>query len=807
MKKLIGTLIFIFFIYRSDAQEKEAPPPIELQEQSDHAYDWVPTMLNATKSSLYNMITYQGKTFGWQLRGDNISIEIFDAIEYPSILNKWRLGDIFSGLQGQFQKKGTSINGSFTDQGHVESENVNYFSSSILEESKRINIGTAVSNSFFGSSLNFKMYKPNLWHHWKNTFSIALQTKDNSSFAGRYKKSVGIIYGIEKQLSKKNNLGLNVIWNYSDQSKMATAVKEAFELSQQNTYNPTWGRLKLKEYYPNSKQSNAPVIAFTFQHYFNEYHYYKFNNSIIVGRQSTSSLEWTQTADPRPDYYRYLPSYQNDSSLRSSLSDWYLAHPEKLQINFDKIEQINKSSSDHRSYYIVNQQNSDLFLFNGNFIYAKYLRNDLNMSGGAQYLFNRIVYSNQVKDLLGGNYYYNYNNWINDEGVDNNFQNDLNQPDRKIKQFELWGPRYSMTAFKIYPWLQLNKNYARFETVFEMGYGVQALSRYGYNKNGLFPQSSFGKSGPIWSTGRNFKGQILYKFSGRLYLRSIFFAKWKLPSVDQVYIDPSFSSITQSNQNKEFRKGADLSIFYRTPNINIALSAYLINIYNNAITNMFYHDQYTSFVYGLVEGINKTNIGIEFSIVIPLISKFQVTVVSTLQKNTFTNNPQYKLLSVNDLKPIASGIIYLQNIASSSSPSFANGLNIMYQPINTLSIGLGFVYVKQRPISIDYFRRSEAVKNKLDRLSWEQIQQTNYLNDNSIVTIYTSKSTQIKLRDKAIKLLTTFGIKNLLNSFIPVFAYEQSRFDYIKFNTNKYANKLLLDQGVTYSLRFQLQIQ
>jgi len=807
MKKLMSSLIFIFCIYRLGAQEKEAPPPIELQEQSDHTYDWVPTMLNATNSSLYKMITFQGKTFGWHLRGDNTSVEIFDAIEYSNTLTKWRIGDIFSGLQSQFQRNGTSINGSFTDQGHVESENINYFSSSILEESKRINIGTAVSNSFFGSSLNFKIYKPNFWHHWNNTFSMVLQTTENSLVIGRYNKSVGIIYGIEKQLSKKNNLGLTVVWNYSDQSKMATAVKEAFELSQQNTYNPNWGWLQLKEYYPNTKQSNAPVISIRFQHYFNEYHYYKFNNSMIVGRQSTSSIEWTQTADPRPDYYRYLPSYQNDSSLKSSLSNWYLAHPEKLQINFDKIEQINKSSSDHRSYYMVNQQNSDLFLFNGNFIYSKYLRNDLNISLGAQYLFNHIVYSNQVKDLLGGNYYYNYNNWINDDGVDNNFQNDMNHPDRKIKQFELWGPRYSMTAVKIYPWLQINKNFARFETVFELGYGVQTITRNGYNKNGQFPQSSYGKSDLIWATGRDFKGELLYKFSGRLYLRSIFFAKWKLPTVDQVYIDPSSSSITQSNQNIAFRRGVDLSIFYRTPNIKISLSAYLINIYNNAIINMFYHDQYNSFVYGLVEGINKTNNGIEFSIDIPLFSKFQVSVVTTLQKNVFTNNPLYKLVSVNDLKPIASGIIYLQNIASSSSPSFANGLNIMYQPINSLSIGVGFVYVKQRPISIDYFRRSEAVKNKLDRLSWEQIQQASYLNDNSTVNIYTSKSTQIKLRDKTIKLLTTFGIKNLLNTFIPVFAYEQSRFDYIKFNPNKYANKFLLDQGGTYSLRFQLQIQ
>ena len=87
------------------------------------------------------------------------------------------------------------------------------------------------------------------------------------------------------------------------------------------------------------------------------------------------------------------------------------------------------------------------------------------------------------------------------------------------------------------------------------------------------------------------------------------------------------------------------------------------------------------------------------------------------------------------------------------------------------------------------------------------MQQASFLPDNTVVNAFVSKSAQFKIASKTIRGFTSLSIRNVLNTFIPIFAYEQSRFDYIKFNASKYAVKYLLDQGVTYSLRIQLQIQ
>ena len=87
------------------------------------------------------------------------------------------------------------------------------------------------------------------------------------------------------------------------------------------------------------------------------------------------------------------------------------------------------------------------------------------------------------------------------------------------------------------------------------------------------------------------------------------------------------------------------------------------------------------------------------------------------------------------------------------------------------------------------------------------MQEASFLPDNSVINAFMSKSTQFKLTSKTIRGFVSFSIRNVLNTFIPIFAYEQSRFDYIKFNASKYAVKYLLDQGVTYSFRIQIQLQ
>ena len=46
----------------------------------------------------------------------------------------------------------------------------------------------------------------------------------------------------------------------------------------------------------------------------------QFNLGLVLGTQSSTQLDWSKAADPRPDYYKYLPSYAIDEQLKKNLN-------------------------------------------------------------------------------------------------------------------------------------------------------------------------------------------------------------------------------------------------------------------------------------------------------------------------------------------------------------------------------------------------------------------------------------------------------------------------------------------------------
>jgi hypothetical protein len=81
------------------------------------------------------------------------------------------------------------------------------------------------------------------------------------------------------------------------------------DLAGSHYYNPYWGYQNGEKRNANISKTHQPVIILT--------HDFRINNKTDVttslsysfGEKSSASLDWFNAPDPRPDYYRYLPSY------------------------------------------------------------------------------------------------------------------------------------------------------------------------------------------------------------------------------------------------------------------------------------------------------------------------------------------------------------------------------------------------------------------------------------------------------------------------------------------------------------------
>lgn len=805
-------LLFLLFLIGSTsilkAQEEQPLPIAFLRNESSNGIDWIPTLLNASIAPIYRMSQFNGFVFSWTPRGEQNSKSVFmDGINWQSNLSGWNSGFSYAGLYKSFRQDGNVIHNELSSSGYGSVGNTQFFSSNAAQFRKAFIIGTGFSNSSYVHESHLQYSTGKLKNNWYLNSNLIVQETPIGMLPNGYKQVRGALISVEKLVNLEQKVGFTFLLDINNQGKVSPSVKEAYELAKQRNYNPSWGWYKGKPIYPNSKYTNAPQFSLRHEKKWGERALLNSAVGMVVGFQKQSSLDWTNSFDPRPDYYRYLPSYAKDANIRQQLVNYFNQHPAALQLNFDAFEKVNQANELQRSFYIINAQVADLFLLRASTRFQYFINEYWKGDAGVELARDRIHYFNRIENLLGGDFFYNYNGWVNDDGIANNFQNDIVNPDKKIKEGEQWGANYSLTSLQAKYWLQIIKTGPVVESSIGFHFAQDVVSRNGFNQNGLFRNASLGASETSHFPSLGFKGQFVYKISGRFYLRSILFNQWESPNAGSIYLSPSMHAFQSPFLLPELHQGLDLSLFYRGVNLKIEMNAYWKQIKNSVEKKMFYHDSYNSFVYGIAGQMHSMYKGVEISMETKVWGLVQFELASTLGRYRVLNNALYDILLVNDLFKVESGLLYLKNMPASASPELTHSFSVQYQPNYNFSLSLSGVYASGRFLNHDLFRRSTTVQRIAPKDKWQEIIIPNRLPSQFNLNGYLSKTFFLKSTNRIYLWRTSISARNILNTLIPVLAFEQSRFDYKHLDTQKFAPKYIYDQGTTYTLGLQLTIQ
>ena len=221
--------------------------------------------------------------------------------------NPYAMGDIggmtYFDTRASRQRKQTSI--------QYASSNRNYFNRIMLTHS---------------TGLNSK--------GWAFTLSGSRRWAEEGYTDGTYYDGYSAFLGVDKKFNDRHLLSFTGIVTPTVNGRQGGSVQEMLNIADDNFYNPYWG-------YQNGKKRNASV-AKTTQPVFILSHDWKINDKMslttaaayIFGKRSVSGLDWYNAADPRPDYYRYLPSYQLDSGYRAQQLELMKSDVNMRQINW-----------------------------------------------------------------------------------------------------------------------------------------------------------------------------------------------------------------------------------------------------------------------------------------------------------------------------------------------------------------------------------------------------------------------------------------------------------------------------------------
>lgn len=521
---------------------------------------------------------------------------------------------------------------------------------------------------------------------WAFAGSIGGRYSHEGNIEGVFYQNIAYFLAAEKQWNNgKHSLSFNTFGSPVRRGQQGSSYQEVYDLLNNNLYNPNWG-------YQNGEKRNARVVkAFdptaVVSHTWNINRESRLTTGIGAhyGRYGGSSLNWYNGFDPRPDYYRYLPSYFEEGSAAKSIYTglWESNDPSVTQINWDElysINYLNKLVGDSSAIYNVEERRSDLkeIMFNST-INTKIGKN-FTLHGGIGLKSTISEQFKTIEDLLGADYVLDIDKFSERDfsGDENKKQNNLLNPNRRVFVGDVYGYDFDININSANTWLMTE--YETKKVDFHLGgkFVFTEFQRDGKMKNGRYPDNSYGKGDLHRFYDVGAKGGLTYKFSGRHFLRGNLSYSTEAPLPFNAYVSPRISDKTIEGLQSGKVWAGDLNYIFSTPKLNGRLSFYQTNFYDQTDRVSYYHDTEKTFVNHVVTGMEKINRGIELGLTFKATNALTFEFAGTISENYYNNNPMGITSYENGSAEDFSETVYYKNYYVGGAPQFLGTIGAQY---------------------------------------------------------------------------------------------------------------------------------
>ena len=803
-------------------------PVISMEEnaRADNQEASIPSLLYANRDLLVTAASYHFSIVRFRMRGyNNNSSLVMNGIPMNNphdgniAWHLWSgLNDVMRNVQSSFGLRATDD--AFGDLG----SNVSIDTRSSRQRVQTL-LAYAISNRTYQHRVSFTHSTGLKKNGWAYTISANYRYGEKGFYPGTFYDGKSYFIGIDKKLNEQQLLSFSFFGADLFAGKQSPVLEEATQLLGTKYYNAYWGYQAGSSRNANTRNTHQPVLMLRHDLQMNNHTGLQSTIAIIAGNKIDSGLDWYKAADPRPDYYRKLPSYQTDPVLQNEIKEAILQQPSLLQINWQQLYNVNRNSKESinnaegmvgnvftglRSHYIVEDRITALRNISVSTVYHTLLNNSVDFVGGISLQLQRARYFKRINDLLGGDYYVNWNQFaMRDYPADGRaMQQDLFHPDRILKKGDAFGYDYTVHTLQAKSWLQLSSTLKRFDYFAATELTYTNYQREGAVANGLFPNHSIGKSPLLEFPGFGMKGGITYKLNGRKYFYLHAGILIKPPLFDDVFIAPKMNAFRQDISRTEKMWSTEMGYSWNAPEIKLRITGFITWFADGMNVSSFYHDGYANFVNYALSGINKLHTGLEWGADYKISSRLSCQVAGSIDRYYFNSRQNVVVTADNNASIVERTIVYAKNYRVGGTPQEAFSLNLNYQSTGYFFMNISGNYFSQQWIDFNPMRRTQQALAGMVISNEEKdkiLQQTKLANQYTI-DFSAGTSTRFKI-GKARKILSCFlSINNLLNQPLVAGGYEQLRFDVETKNTEKFPPKYFYAMGLNFSINLALRL-
>ena len=502
---------------------------------------------------------------------------------------------------------------------------------------------------------------------WSYAFNVSARLGGNDWVKGIYYRNFAYYAGVEKKFGDIHKLSLVTFAAPGQRGAQNASTQEVYDLIGDNMYNSNWGYQNGKLRNSRVRKTFEPVTILKYTATPSDNLEASATMVWRTGKNGYTAMDWYDAADPRPDYYRNLPSYYymddpdydraNPEKAAWAYDAWTQNYPEYTHLNWDRLYNVNYNNYDadglRRSKYIVEErrvdQNDLNFGANIKWDAAKFF----TLTGGINYRWNRTEYFKVLDDLLGGEYYINIDSFAERDFASNPamVQNDLDYylahgAAQTLHKGDKYGYDYYANVRRASAWANGDLDLGAFKANLALQAGYEKFWRDGLVRKGLFPglnpdgsefivdgkclttyEAVNGELVPITSLGKSAVADF-FTYSGKLGLQyhivggHRFYANAgyfnDAPTFSQSFISPRTRNSLVPNLETMKTISTDINYQYSNNGYNVRVSGFWSKIMDQTDMMSFYDDTQNSFTNFAMSGIDQRHMGIELGFKVPL---------------------------------------------------------------------------------------------------------------------------------------------------------------------------------------------
>ncbi|MCD7971249.1 MAG: TonB-dependent receptor [Candidatus Azobacteroides sp.] len=440
----------------------------------------------------------------------------------------------------------------------------------------------------------------------------------------------------------------------------------------------------------------------------------------------STALNRYNGSDPRPDYYRYLPSYQSTPEMQEYYREKWLTDPTVSQVNWNRLYEVNRLNQpdDRGSVYIVEERHNDQSNFTLNSTFNTKLTDRISLTAGLEGRTTRGMHYKTVSDLLGGDFFLDVNQFAQtDFGYDSEqAQYDLNNPNRKATEGDRFGYDYDIYVHSGNAWFQNVHRYNKWDIFYGHKLTYTNFYRKGHMRNGLAPDNSYGKGETHSFTDQESKFGLTYKLSGKHIFSGTVSYATLAPLTYNAYLSPRVKDAVIPDLKSERVFSSEVSYSLSTPLVTGKITAYQTNFYDQARMYNLYYDLDGTFVNYALTGIDKIHRGLELGVEIKLNSNFTLSGIGTISEYYYSNRPTGTISYENGSAEDKTETVYLKNFYVAGTPQMAGNIGLHYFN-NYWFLDLKLNGFDRTYIDLSPMKRTESAISSLDAYTYEELEE------------------------------------------------------------------------------------